>query len=299
MVVWPRRVLVGVLVLAALGVIWLPVGATASPEFEAEFVRLAGRERSAAGLPAYAERADLADVARRWARRMAAEGRLYHNPRLGDEVDNWQAVGENVGRGPSVDDIHRAFMDSADHRREILSTDFTEVGVGVAIAADGEIWVAEVFRQPMAAAAKPAPAPAAAPAPAPAAVAPRPAPRAARAVAPRPEAAPATPAAPAAAPAPPVESPPTTIIPFDTSTVEGAFDARPVVRGRSASERGGAPFASVGLDRSVSVPVRIAATLLVLVVAGQLAFVMQASGAALGLRRRSPRRLAATAATLP
>jgi hypothetical protein len=80
---------------------------------------------------------------------MASSQTLYHNPSLTSQVQNWQAVGENVGEGPTVSDIHNAFMQSPEHRANILDHDFTQVGVGVSVDKNGIIWVTEDFRQPM------------------------------------------------------------------------------------------------------------------------------------------------------
>jgi hypothetical protein len=84
---------------------------------------------------------------------MASGQSLYHNPRLTTAVHNWQAVGENVGEGPSVGDVHVAFMNSPEHRANILDHDFTQVGVGVSVDKNGIVWVTEDFREPMSAAA--------------------------------------------------------------------------------------------------------------------------------------------------
>lgn len=90
---------------------------------------------------------ELAVVARRHANRMADEGNLYHNPNLRSDVDNWEVVGENVGYGPSVEELHQAFMNSSSHRANILDTSYTQVGVGTTWR-DGTLWVVEVFRKP-------------------------------------------------------------------------------------------------------------------------------------------------------
>src|SRR4051794_17156861 len=105
--------------------------------------------RQASGLAPYAVASDLASVARNHSQQMASQQSLYHNPSLTTQVQNWQAVGENVGEGPSVSDIHTAFMNSPEHRANILDHDFTQVGVGVAVDKNGIIWVTEDFRQPM------------------------------------------------------------------------------------------------------------------------------------------------------
>lgn len=103
--------------------------------------------RRAAGLAPYAVRSDLAAVALAQAQRMAAADRLYHNPNLATDVKNYAWAGENVGYGPDLVTLHQAFMNSPEHRANILSTRFTEVGVGV-VTKDGVVWVAEVFRRP-------------------------------------------------------------------------------------------------------------------------------------------------------
>jgi hypothetical protein len=141
-----RRVSVVLAVLLPLAVL---AGPPASASSESEFVSRTQGARASAGVRAYGVRSDLASVARRQAGRMAARHSIYHNPNLGSEVSNWEAVGENVGTGSTVAAIHNAFMGSSSHRENILSTSFTEVGIGTATGSDGKIYVSEVFRRPM------------------------------------------------------------------------------------------------------------------------------------------------------
>ncbi|MGH9274222.1 MAG: CAP domain-containing protein [Acidimicrobiales bacterium] len=137
-----RSVLVGLSLLVAL-VGWGPARAAESDDLAG----MVNRSRSDAGIATLGETGDLDAVAQRHAERMASEGRIYHNPNLGNEVRGWRTVGENVGRGSSVPAVHQAFMDSATHRREILDTRFLDLGVGVAHAGE-TAYVVEVFRQP-------------------------------------------------------------------------------------------------------------------------------------------------------
>jgi hypothetical protein len=83
---------------------------------------------------------------------MASSQTLYHNPALTTAITNWQAVGENVGDGPTESDLQTAFMQSPEHRANILDRDFTQVGIGVTIDSHGTVWVTADFRQPLAAA---------------------------------------------------------------------------------------------------------------------------------------------------
>jgi len=123
-------------------------GTTAGDANAASFVSKTNAERTSRGLRAYAVASDLAAVARRHSEEMAAKQSLYHNPNLGSDVSGWQAVGENVGDGGTVDSIHTAFMNSPEHRKNILDTDFTQIGIGTVTDANGVIWVTEVFRKP-------------------------------------------------------------------------------------------------------------------------------------------------------
>jgi hypothetical protein len=116
---------------------------------EQQFVAKTNAARTASGLRPYVVASDLTSVAREHSNQMAAKQSLYHNPSLTSDVQNWQAVGENVGEGPTVSDIHTAFMNSPEHRSNILDHDFTQIGVGVTVDSNGIVWVTEDFRQPM------------------------------------------------------------------------------------------------------------------------------------------------------
>jgi hypothetical protein len=129
-------------------VLAVSAGPSASASPDSEFVSRTNGARSSYGVGAYAVRSELAAVARRQAGRMAAAHTIYHNGNLGNEVSNWRSIGENVGMGGSVSAIHNAFMNSSEHRSNILSTSFTEVGIGTARGSDGQLYVSEVFRRP-------------------------------------------------------------------------------------------------------------------------------------------------------
>ena len=130
--------------------------ADSSASMESQFVAKMNAARESAGLRPYSVASDLTSVARQHSAQMASQQRLYHNPNLTSQVQNWQAVGENVGEGPTVSDIHNAFMQSPEHKANILDHDFTQVGVGVVVDKNGIIWVTEDFRQPMHTASTPA-----------------------------------------------------------------------------------------------------------------------------------------------
>ena len=105
-------------------------------------------ERADNGLRPLTMRSDLNEVAQGWSDHMAAVGLLSHNPKLTTQVANWQTVGENVGEGPDVPTLDTAFWNSPGHRANILDTSYRDVGIGTAYA-DGVLWIAVDFRDPM------------------------------------------------------------------------------------------------------------------------------------------------------
>lgn len=114
---------------------------------ELDFACRVNAERESRGDKAMRVASDLREVARAHSVRMADENRLYHNPNYSKEVTGWTVVAENVGRGPSVSSLHAAFMDSTGHRRNILDSRFTEVGMGVE-RRGSTVWITQLFRKP-------------------------------------------------------------------------------------------------------------------------------------------------------
>lgn len=89
---------------------------------------------------------DLNQVALKHTREMIARSKLYHTPEAAfrRRVTNWSMLGENVGVGGSVDSLHRAFMNSAPHRANVMSRSFNRIGVG-ALRRNGRLWVTIIF----------------------------------------------------------------------------------------------------------------------------------------------------------
>src|SRR3954451_1444321 len=138
--------------LVSIAVLILPFAAVADSGSDSQFVADTNSARSSHGLRHYAVSGDLNSVARRWAAHMAAHHQLAHNPSFTSQVCCWSHVGENVGGGSSVSSIQRAFMASSPHRSNILSSSYTQVGIGTARGSDGRLYVDELFRRPTSAA---------------------------------------------------------------------------------------------------------------------------------------------------
>lgn len=93
--------------------------------------------RAAAKLSQLVDSSTAATKAQDWAEHLANTGRLEHS-RLtdGHQAGTWCRLAENVGTGPSLTSIHRAFLNSPSHRANILNPAFTHMGAGVAKSGD-------------------------------------------------------------------------------------------------------------------------------------------------------------------
>jgi hypothetical protein len=113
------------------------------------FLRHLNTLRSAHGLAPLTLASDLSSIAQQHSASMAAQGRIFHNPSLTSQVQNWQTVGENVGMGPTEVLIDNAFDHSPAHYANEVNTSYTQVGIGSVTRADGQIFVTLDFRRPM------------------------------------------------------------------------------------------------------------------------------------------------------
>jgi len=150
------------LVLALMMVAGMELSAAIATEFlsaqEAELARLLNAEREAIGLPGLAQSDALRTIARRHSQRMMVEGTIFHNENLQQDVESvfpaWQKIGENVGVGPSIPVLHRAFMDSPGHRANIVDPDWGWLGVG-GVSGGDRLFVTQDFLELQPGAARP------------------------------------------------------------------------------------------------------------------------------------------------
>src|SRR5260370_7871482 len=141
---------------------------------EACFVEQTNAARAAKGLSTLPVLGSLAGEARTHTGAMASSNSLYHS--TADQYpENWIGLGENVGVGPTCNDVEQAFLASPHHYENIVDPKWTSIGVGVVANSDGTgIWVTVSFEQfqgaptpPATPPSAPAPTPAPAPKPAP------------------------------------------------------------------------------------------------------------------------------------
>ncbi|MFD8611119.1 CAP domain-containing protein [Streptomyces sp. NPDC059631] len=126
----------------------VPVTVSAEAAAEAEVVRLVNLERAKAGCGAVAANSALTALAETYSRAMAGQGFFAHtDPGGATPWDRAAKAGitglgaENIARGQSgPEDVMSAWMNSPEHRANILNCRFTTLGVGAHFGAGGPWW---------------------------------------------------------------------------------------------------------------------------------------------------------------
>lgn len=112
----------------------------------AEVVRLTNLERVAAGRSALSDQPVVASAAAAHSVDQAARQRMDHAGSDGSDAGTrltragfvWRAWGENVAVGQrTAQEVVTAWMNSAGHRSNMLSSSYTKIGIAVATGSDG------------------------------------------------------------------------------------------------------------------------------------------------------------------
>jgi uncharacterized protein YkwD len=105
-----------------------------------QLIWMINEERSARGIPLVSSRDDVRPMAIDHSGDMARESRLWHNDEYFTEANRTRLhaglLGENVGRGPTIQSIHDALMASETHRHVLLNSRYAVVGIGVVHSGD-------------------------------------------------------------------------------------------------------------------------------------------------------------------
>jgi len=113
--------------------------AESSPSaYASRLITLINQARAQQGLHTLAVTGGTSTVAGNWTEHLAAVRALSHNPNLGPQLEshgspNWTTYGENVGEASSssADQLFSAYMNSPEHRANILGSAYRYLGVGV------------------------------------------------------------------------------------------------------------------------------------------------------------------------
>lgn len=124
-----------------------------SREAEDQMLALVNRERTSRGLAPLKVNDKARAVGRQHSRDMFARGYFSHltpegvDPfgRLRRGGVEFLAAGENIALAPDIPTAHKALMDSAGHRANILSPNFSAVGIGVIDGGPYGVMVSQEF----------------------------------------------------------------------------------------------------------------------------------------------------------
>ena len=142
-----KRKWLSTLLAVALATIGLGVSALADSGSEQGFLSAINATRASAGLGPVSMDGGLQAHARNHTAAMITKGEIYHSSSgelKAAAGSGWTNLGENVGRGGSVSSLHKAFMNSSGHKKNILG-DYNYVGIGTASSSDGRLYVTVVF----------------------------------------------------------------------------------------------------------------------------------------------------------
>lgn len=127
---------------------------TAVSSYEQKVVELVNVERQKAGLPALKLDTAMSNVARMKSKDMATNNYFAHqSPTYGSAGDmltkygiKWSAWGENIASGQKTPEaVVTAWMNSSGHRANIMSTNFSRIGVGYVTNSNGTPYWTQMF----------------------------------------------------------------------------------------------------------------------------------------------------------
>ena len=112
---------------------------------ERQMMRYIDRARDRRGIHDMNRSRAIGYKARLHAKRMRSDGSIFHSE-LGSMLKSlsWQIAGENVGMGPDLKGLHKAFMKSPGHKHNLLDKRFNRFAVGI-VKDNGYIYVTVMF----------------------------------------------------------------------------------------------------------------------------------------------------------
>lgn len=132
-------------------------GNTQLSGYEQQVVDLVNKERAAAGLPALTVNRKLSQVAETKAADMRDKNYFSHtSPTYGSPFDmmkqfgiTYKSAGENIAKGQKTpQSVMNGWMNSQGHRENILSSNYTEIGVGYVTDNSGNTYWVQMFIRP-------------------------------------------------------------------------------------------------------------------------------------------------------
>jgi uncharacterized YkwD family protein len=134
-----------------------PAPVQTSGEFSAyqqEVLNIVNKERTSRGLSALKFNTEVSKVATLKSQDMIDKGYFDHNsPTYGSPFDmmkqfgiTYRSAGENIAMGQRTpQEVMTAWMNSEGHRKNILNSSFTEIGIGIAKDKNGRLYWTQMF----------------------------------------------------------------------------------------------------------------------------------------------------------
>jgi len=130
--------------------------ASTGRDAELRILELVNRQRARSNASQLTWNEDIAGVARAYSERMAREDFFGHYDPEGhtaieraSKVRGWGMIGENLFVSEDVADLAafaiRGWLGSETHRTNMLDPQWTSTGIGLARAANGDIYITELF----------------------------------------------------------------------------------------------------------------------------------------------------------
>ena len=118
-----------------------------------EMLNLINQERAANGVPQLKWNEELAKVAQAKAQDMVDNNYFSHtSPTYGSPFDmmksfgiSYRYAGENIAKNSSVAKAHTALMNSEGHRKNILNSNFTSIGIGIVKTSSNSYTIVQMF----------------------------------------------------------------------------------------------------------------------------------------------------------
>jgi uncharacterized protein YkwD len=120
-----RRLMVA---LAGLLLIGISSACESTPADRSAVIDQVNASRAQAGLPPLRENIALDRKADAWAQHLRNVCSLSHSQLSDGAPSDWMKLGENVGYGGNIAQVHDAYMHSPGHRANILDPSFTSIG---------------------------------------------------------------------------------------------------------------------------------------------------------------------------
>ena len=120
---------------------------------EVQALTLLNNDRAQHGLAPLVYKAELNKLGETYAEDMIKRGFFAHNNpegltpfnRMKNAGISYQYAGENLALNDTIEAAEVAFMNSPEHRENILNTHYTEVGIGVKHGSNGKVYVVQEF----------------------------------------------------------------------------------------------------------------------------------------------------------